>query len=110
MVLLKLEYWGRGKNGFPRGCMKAQDKDDMCSIVHYFCFKIWRLGLPGGPVAKNPPCNTKDVGLIPGQGTKLRHAPGQLGSCRATTEPVHFRAHTAQQESVCATTRRVHMM
>ena len=46
-------------------------------------------------MAKNPSCNTKDMGSIPGQGTKLPHAPGQLGSCTAATEPVHFQAHTA---------------
>ena len=46
-------------------------------------------------MAKNPPRNTKDVGSIPGQGTKLPHAPGQLGSSTATTEPVYFQAHTA---------------
>ena len=28
----------------------------------------------GGPVVKNPPCNTEDVGLIPGQGTRIPHA------------------------------------
>ena len=35
-------------------------------------------GLPGGPVVKNPPCNTGDVGSIPGQGTKILHAMEQL--------------------------------
>ena len=39
---------------------------------------------PGGPVVKNPPYNAGDVGLIPGQGTKIPHATGQL-SLRATT-------------------------
>ena len=48
----------------------------------------WRLGagdFPGGPVVKNPPCNAKNVGLIPGQGTKILHAMEQLSS-RATTK------------------------
>ena len=26
-------------------------------------------GLPGGPVVKNPPCNARDTGLIPGRGS-----------------------------------------
>ena len=29
---------------------------------------------PGGPVVKNPPSSTGDVGLIPGRGTKIPHA------------------------------------
>ena len=33
---------------------------------------------PGGPVVKNPPYNAGDAGLIPGQGTKIPHAAGQL--------------------------------
>ena len=33
---------------------------------------------PGGPVVKNPPCNGGDMGSIPGQGTKIPYATGQL--------------------------------
>ena len=33
---------------------------------------------PGGPVIKNPPANAGDLGLIPGQGTKIPHALAQL--------------------------------
>ena len=33
---------------------------------------------PGGSVVKNPPCNAGHVGSIPGWGTKLQHALGQL--------------------------------
>ena len=33
---------------------------------------------PGGPVVKNPPSNAGDSGLIPGRGTKIPHAAGQL--------------------------------
>ena len=49
---------------------------------------------PGGPVVKNPPYNGGDMGLIPGQGTKIPHAAGQL-SPRATT------THMPQLEPVC---------
>ena len=35
---------------------------------------------PGGPMVKNLPSNAGDVGLIPGQGTKIPHATGQLSS------------------------------
>ena len=44
---------------------------------------------PGGPVVKNPPSNEGDVGSIPGQGTKIPHAAGQLNPCTTTTEPAH---------------------
>ena len=33
---------------------------------------------PGGPVVKNLPACAGDVGLIPGQGTKIPHATGEL--------------------------------
>ena len=42
------------------------------------------LDFPGGPVIKNPPSDARDVGSIPGRGTKIPHAAGQL-SPRATT-------------------------
>ena len=38
----------------------------------------------GGPVIKNPPYNAGEAGSIPGRGTKIPHAAGQL-SLRATT-------------------------
>ena len=52
---------------------RGMDKED---VVH--------RDFPGGPVVKNPPYNAGDAGLIPGQGTKIPHAAGQL-SLRATT-------------------------
>ena len=42
---------------------------------------------PGGPVVKIPPFNAGDEGSIPGQGTNIPHAMGQLSPCAATTEP-----------------------
>ena len=38
---------------------------------------------PGGPVVKNLSSNAGDVGLIPGWGTKIPHALGQLILCMA---------------------------
>ena len=40
---------------------------------------------PGGPVVKNSPSNARDVGSIPGQGTKIPHAGSQLSRCITTT-------------------------
>ena len=42
---------------------------------------------PGGPVVKKSPSKAKDVGSIPGRGTKIPHALGQLSLGAATSEP-----------------------
>ena len=41
---------------------------------------------PGGPGVKNLPSNAGDVGLIPGRGTEIPHAVGQLSPCATTIE------------------------
>ena len=43
---------------------------------------------PGGPVVKNLPANAGGTGSIPGLGTKIPHAMGQLNPCTTTTEPM----------------------
>ena len=43
---------------------------------------------PGGPVVKNLLSNAGDAGSIPGWGTKIPHAAGQLSPHAATTEHV----------------------
>ena len=53
---------------------------------------------PGGPVLKNPPANSGDAGLIPGQATKILHAMGKLNS--RTLKPVFHKRR------LCATTRQ----
>ena len=40
----------------------------------------------GGPVAENLPSNAGDMGLIPGQGTKISHGLGQIRLHTATGE------------------------
>ena len=40
----------------------------------------------GAAVVKNPPYKAGDVGSIPGQGTKIPHAAGQLSPCATTRE------------------------
>ena len=49
--------------------------------------KIHEGDFPGGPVVKNPPSNAGDAGLIPGRGTRIPHASGQLSPQATTTEP-----------------------
>ena len=46
-----------------------------------------RRDFPGGPVVKNLPSNAGDAGLIPGWGTKIPHAVGQLSPSATTMEP-----------------------
>ena len=41
-------------------------------------------------MVKNPPYNAGDVGLIPGQETKIPHAAGQLSPSATTTELTHL--------------------
>ena len=55
---------------------------------------------PGGLVVKNLPCNTGDMGLMPGQGTKIPYAVELLSLSAAITEPMchNCRAHVLQQK------------
>lgn len=41
---------------------------------------------PSGPVVMNMPYNAGDTSLIPGKGTKIPHAAGQLSPSSATRE------------------------
>ena len=47
--------------------------------------KVWDF--PGGSVVKNLPTNVGDTGSIPGLGTEIPHATGQLGPHTTTTQP-----------------------
>ena len=44
----------------------------------------------GGPGVKNPPSNAKDVGSIPGQGTRIPQATEQLSPGTTSIEPKHL--------------------
>ena len=64
---------------------------------------------PGGPVVKNPPSNARDVGSIPGQGTKIPHAAGQLSPCvtireaaRRKKDPAQLRVIFPHHSHVCS--------
>ena len=46
--------------------------------------KIDSRDVPGGSAAETLPCEAGDVGLIPGQRTKIPHALGQLSLCATT--------------------------
>ena len=76
----------------------------MSTLAYLLALQSSLMGLPWRPVVKNPPSNAEDVGLIPGWGTKIPHAAGQLSLCAATTEPTCSRAQAPQLESLRATT------
>ena len=57
------------------------------------------------------PSNAGDIGSIPGWGTDIPHAMGQLSTCAATPEPICCRAHIPQLErSPCVATREAHAL
>ena len=45
---------------------------------------------PGCPVVKNLPSNAGEAAWIPGGGTKISHAAGQLSLCATTPELLHL--------------------
>ena len=47
-------------------------------------------------MVRNLPSNAGILGLIPGQGTGIPHAAGQLTPCTATTEPLHHKKDSTQ--------------
>ena len=55
-------------------------------IYTFSSVKIFYGDLPGGPLAKNPPCCAGDRSSIPGPRTKIPHAMKQLSPHITTTE------------------------
>ena len=49
------------------------------SVVLTAYIKIFIRDFPGGPVVKNLPYQARDVGSVPGRGTKIPHARGVVG-------------------------------
>ena len=62
--------------------------DEKFTLMPIFFFTIKKNtgDFPGGPVVKNLPSNAGDEGWIPGPGTKIPHATGQLSPWAATRE------------------------
>ena len=65
---------------------RKEGSDDAKNKSHY---RQISQDFPGGPVVKNLPCNARDSGSTPGQGTKIPHAMQQLSPSSTTTEPAH---------------------
>ena len=71
------------------------DVTEQC-LAQGVMYEVEARNFPGGPVVKNPPSNAGDKGSIPGWGTKIPHAIGQLNLCATTRE-----AHMLQLLSPC---------
>ena len=66
-------------------------------------------------VVKNLPSNAEGVDSIPGRGTKIPHATGQLSQHTATTEPAHFGACALElmpqlERSSCACCNKISLV
>ena len=60
-------------------------------------------------MVENLSCNAGDAGSIPGWGTKIPHATGQLSPGATTREPVYSEACVPQLErSPCTATKSLH--
>ena len=68
----------------------SKEIEDLDNIVNQLDQKDICRDFPGGPVVENPPSNAGEVGWIPGQGTKIPHAMGQLSPCTTTNELTHL--------------------
>ena len=51
-------------------------------------------------MVENLPSNAGDVGSIPGRGTKISHAMGQLSLHATTTEPTLWSPHATTREKL----------
>ena len=51
-------------------------------------------------MVKNPPSNAREAGSIPGQGTKIPHAVGQLSPCTAAREACALQRRPAQPKKI----------
>ena len=73
-------------------------------MLHWNTLRSLARDFPGGPVVKNLPSNAGDTGSIPGQGTKIPHAMGQISSPRH-----NYWVCVPQLESPCAANYRAHV-
>ena len=88
--------WAPGDRTSVQGII--EHPDDRTSMHQ---FKTEFRGFPGGPVVKNPPFKTEDVGLIPVQGTKIPYAVEQLNASVATIKACTLPSQRTTAESMC---------
>ena len=74
--ILEATLWGLGKERHPAASAFL--------VAFLYCGQKQPEGFPGGPVVKNLPANVGDMGLIPGPGTEIPYAAGQLSPWATT--------------------------
>ena len=62
-------------------------RENMLLFFLFLFFFSSNRDIPGGPMVKNPPCSSGDSGSVPGRGTKIPYATGQLSQPAPTAEP-----------------------
>ena len=70
---------GHFRNSVLRACLNNGFAYLETDKSYQECYRL--RDLADGPVVKNLPSNLGDAGSIPGQGTKIPHAAGQLSPC-----------------------------
>ena len=80
----------------------AVERVPIHSVIIMAVIKNTCCDFPGGPVVKNLPPNAGDAGSIPGWGTKIPHAKGQLSLCTKTREAhkLQLRPHAAKLKNI----------
>ena len=66
--------------------MERRNTDSTAILISNLISRMECRDFPGGPVAGSLPSNAGDTGSIPGRGTKIPHATGQLSSHTTTRE------------------------
>ena len=64
----------------------------------------------GGPLVKNPPCNAKDMGLIPGQETKVSRAAEQLSPHAPELVSCNYQGQRVMTRESVYCSERSHML
>ena len=85
LVIIKLSFALRSSGN--NRTKPAQDKSFLPSTRISDHKTVQNGNFPGGLVVKNLPSYAGDAGWIPGQGTKIPHAMGQLSLHAITKEP-----------------------
>ena len=86
---------------FPKGKRSWGRINHPFEIIRYklLLYKnIINRDFSSGLLVKNPPYSSRDMGLIPGPGTKIPHTFGQLSPCAAATIAHKPRACALHQE------------
>ena len=100
--LSSIPGWGRSpgkRNGYPLhySCLEKSMEEEPGWLQSMGSQRVrhdWATNtISDGPVVKNPPCNSGDVGSIPGWGTKIPHPTEQLSPHAATIMPVGSKTH-----------------